>query len=320
MRRSGNRLWAWAPALLVAGAAVCALSLSRQVAVAGAESSPPTTQPAGGVKEDPNRAKLSRGWDLIRVANWVPALDILEQVAKDASDRQIRAQATYAVGYIWQHRGAGADRDKAAVHYRRITGEFSDTKMTPWAALALARMAAVPKQEPKKEQGRRKLREDARKTYREIIKTYRGHMVADESTVWLATTYLTQMEDDKATKAGAGVLLDYLKIRPDNYLAATMHYLLAKYYQDRAEYREAIEHLIASDAAGLPSEKTRAAVYFRVARIAERKLKDYALAAKWYHRIVTHARRDERFYVAKLAAERCRKLAAGLPAVKESDQ
>lgn len=306
MRRSSNRLWAWAKAVLAVGAVACTLGLSWSAAA------------AGGVKEvDPDRAKLSRGWGLIHVANWSPAIDVMEKLSRDASDRQVRAQAVYALGNIWQHRGNGADRDKAGGYYRRVMGEFSDTKMAPWAALALARMAAVPQQEPQDAQRRRRLRKDARRAYRRIIKTYPGHMVADESAVWLATTYLSRFGDDRALKTGAAVLLDYLGKRPDNYLAVSMHYLLARYYQDRAEYRETIRHLIASDAAGLTSERERATAYFRIGRIAERKLKDYSLAARWYYRIVTHARRDEKFYVAKLAAKRCRKLAAAKAAAKE---
>ena len=116
---------------------------------------------------------------------------------------------------------------------------------------------------------------------------------------------------------GIRLVTEHLAKHPDSFLAPAMHLQLGGVYQARGEYRKAIEHWIAADELDAKAGKNRAmdrsmqaGLYFRIAKVAEKRLQDYDLAAKWYDRIVNEIRRDNKFYVSKLSAERCRKLAA----------
>ena len=169
MERSLNRIWTWTLPVFMAGALVWALAMPWQVALASDADAGKSMQSSAGTKPAPDRAKLSKGWGLVRVSDWAAAIATFEQLAQGASDGQVRAQAVYALGSIWQHRGSGADRDKAAEYYGEVLDRYSDTKMAPWAALALARMAAVPAQEPQEEHDRRKLGDQPQRSNHGVV-------------------------------------------------------------------------------------------------------------------------------------------------------
>ena len=107
-----------------------------------------------------------------------------------------------------------------------------------------------------------------------------------------------------------------------------LHAQIGTLHKDREQWREAIARFAealkvdneyateeareaAMEARGVPVQEQRAGVCYMVAQIAEKKLHDYPLAIKYYEMIVKRIPRNKRYYVALLAARRCReKLAA----------
>jgi tetratricopeptide (TPR) repeat protein len=256
---------------------------------------------------DPYRALLDSGWQELRYANWPKAREILQQARDTCPRREDKAEAIFALANLWQVRQPGTDATLAQALYEQVVRDYADTPAAPWAHLTLARLADTPEYEKNRQVDR------ARGLYEIILKVYPEHPVADEAALRLAMTYLEKVGDRPAEDRGVYLLEKHLAARPTNYLASVMHYLLGDLAQRRLDWRRAVEQWIAADAkGGVTNLAERAALYNRIAHAAEHHLKDYALAAKWWERIVTDIQRDNRYYIAKLSAERCRKL-AGLP-------
>ena len=270
----------------------------------GAGPDAPAPAAADALAPDPMRALLDEGWQEMHFANWPKAQDLLEQARDKASRPANRAEALYALGNLWQIRQPGADAPLARRLYERIVGEFAETMVAPWAHLALARLADNPEYESDRDV------ELARKPYTEILRLYPDHPTADEAALRLAMTYLEKIGDAASEDTGKAILEKHLAARPKNYLAAPMHMQLGGLEQRRERYREAVAHWTAADEAGIPSLGDRANLYFLLGRVAENRLKDYPLAARWNEKLVTDVGRDNPYFVAKMAAERCRKRAA----------
>jgi len=320
----------------------CAVAVSCLVALAalpggaGSHASPKPavngapSPPAKPV--DPTDKLLATGWDQLGLVNYGAALKTFRQVMAAEGSREQKAAATFALGHLWQYRRPGADVEKARRRYEQVVSGYKGTPSARLGLMALARLADTPELERDRDVKR------AQTLYKKIIHEGPADFIADEAVLRLAMTYLEKRGERKAEDVGAKLLREHLSQRPDNFLAHAMHLTLGSLLQNRGQYRQAVEQLIAADRAderaamkeltpeqsSAPPAKlaghltqvrvmargARASLYFRIAKIAEKHLKDYALAARWYERIVREIRRDNRFYVSKVAAERCRKLAA----------
>jgi tetratricopeptide (TPR) repeat protein len=193
--------------------------------------------------------------------------------------------------------------------------------------MALARQADTPDLEKDRDPKR------ARELYERLLRDWPEHILTDEAVLRLALLSIQEAyipdtavwgdmwiarfplaERDRLETEAARRLEEHLKKRPGGILAAPMHVTLGNLYERRGRWQEAVNAWIAADAAGIPGLGDRATLYHRIARVAELKLGQYDVAARWYERIVTDIRRDARYYVALLAAERCRAKAPSAPA------
>jgi tetratricopeptide (TPR) repeat protein len=113
-------------------------------------------------------------------------------------------------------------------------------------------------------------------------------------------------EDDQ--RAGQALLEQWLQRRPDNVLASTMHRLLASRHLEAGDYAAAVRELQAALAKGVTSARTISGILWQIARLAERELKDYALAEQYYEKFVEVSRRNVLYYRARLSLDRVRQL------------
>ena len=280
----------------------------------GAEASPakrtsPGTQATAAA--DPVVKLLAAGWNELDLVDYRKAQKTFEQALARRPTVAQKAEALFALGHLWQYRQPGGDLGKAKRLYEQVASELADTPAGPLATLALARLADTPPYE------KDRLREQARRLYRAIIDRYSDHFVAEEAVLRLAMTYLEELGNAEVEDVGAKLLTDFLARKPESFLAPVMRWELGNLHFNRTEYRRAVREWIAADTldAKAPegramSTVARAGLYFRIAKVSEKHLKDYATAAKWYEKIVTDVRRENRYYIAKVSAERCRKLAA----------
>jgi tetratricopeptide (TPR) repeat protein len=289
---------------------------------AGSSSRPSAKPPPAAT--DPVARLLDEGWRQLGMVNYAKAQRIFEDVQKRKPSRAQQAEALFALGHLWQYRRPGADVSEARKLYRRVADQLKDTPAAPLALLALARLADAPEYEKDRDRDR------ARALYRRAAATYPGHFTAHEAVLRLTMTYLEEVGSRQAEDEGAAILSKHLAEHPRNLLAPIMHGQLADLHQRRKEYAKAVEHWVTSDEiderAGAAASKAvgrgrrtdeframsrqaRATLYYKIAKVSEKYLKDYATAAVWYRRIVDDIRHDNKYYAAKIAAERCRKLA-----------
>jgi len=261
--------------LAILTACASAGGADKPAAAASAPSSQPTAQPKPPA--DPHAKLLAQGWRDLEMVSYSKAQESFEMLLDRKPTRSQRAEALFALGHLWQYRRPGADVGEANKLYRQVATEFKDTPAAPLALLALGRLADAPEYEKDRK------RAQARKLYQQVIATYPGHFAADEAVLRLAMTYLEEVGREKVEDTGAAMLTDYLAKKPDNLVAPVMHLQLGGLHQRRKEYPEAVRHWIASDEA------------------------DEKAAAK----IVDDIRHDNKYYISKISAERCRKLAAG---------
>jgi len=288
---------AGSPAGPAKGRALAAVEPAPGPASAAAEPANDPPPPA-----DPDRTLVDRGWQELRYANWPRALELLEQARTRCAKRENQAEARFALGTLWQIRQPGGDARRAEALYDEVARRYADTPAAPWAHLALARLADTPEYESRRDIER------ARRLYQEIVRAFPRHPAADEAALRIAMTYLDQVGDRAAEDIGADLLRRYVADFPDNYLVHVMHLVLGDLAQRREDYRAAVDHWVRADP-GVRGTADRAALYYKIGTVAERHLKDYALAARWYERVVTDVQRENRYYVSKVAAERCRRLA-----------
>ncbi len=307
------------------GVAVAAIALGLAV-------SPALANDANAPAPDPADQRLSEAWRHLELVNYPAAEKAFQAVLSGEADRARQAEAHFGLGHLSQYRRPGEDIAFARKKYQLVAETFADTPSAPLAWMALARLADAPEYEKQRD------RDKARELYRKIVDDYADSQTAHEARLRLAMTYFEDPTDPNAQTRGISLLTHHLDKHPRNYVAIAMHTQLALVHQVRGEYAESVEHWIAADdvdeqaaRAELSAEdrklggrrllsriaqhrvmdsSARATQYYRIAQLAEKRLKDYELAVKYYERIVYEIVRDNKYFVAKLAAERCRKLSA----------
>ena len=302
-------------AAVLAALAGAALVSSWCVGGAGVRSG---TSP-GKASADRAAACLAEAWHHLEMVNYARAGELFGTALAGPCSRVQPAEGMLGLGQLKQFRQPEADIAEAGRLYEAVARDFAETPAAPLAVMNLARLADAPAVEKDRD------RQKARRLYRQVMERYPSHFVADEAALRLGQTYLENVGDRAAEDEGAKVLQDWLAARGDNFLAAAMHLQLAALYERRGQYRRAVEHWTAADAADADAPVGRAigraalaSLYLQVARVLEMRLKDYAEAARWYERIVVEIERDPKYHVAKLAADRCRRLAS-VPAGGEPD-
>jgi len=155
----------------------------------------------------------------------------------------------------------------------------------------------------------------------ELIDRFPDSPEADEAVVQLADSLFRPQLDKEAEtgyrlaspafiRRGKDLLSKRLESHPDNPLAAVMRMMLAAQLIEEQSYAEAVSHLRAALDFGIESARTRSTVTWQIARIAEKKLHDYALAEQYYAYYVENFRRSQLYYRALLSRDRMRKLLA----------
>jgi len=153
----------------------------------------------------------------------------------------------------------------------------------------------------------------------QLIKDFPDSLEANEAALHLADSYCDPTWDeaqasgfalpsDEQMQRGIQVLQDRLESHPDNPLAGSMHVMIADQYIQLKEFPKAVDHLLMADKEGVEGVLTRVILLWRVARIAEKELKDYELAEQYYERYVDEFPRYVLIYRVMKSLERVRAL------------
>lgn len=253
---------------------------------------------------------LEEGWRAYGTGDFDFALGLFSRVERNSSatDRELlSARLGLATTH---HLSTDPDLSRAEEYYSQLEASRAD-----WARrLGLLGRGLVVLDRGSTEEGR------------QILEELRGEFPdspeAHEATIHLAEAYFSPtgtadlpgghvVPGEESVTRGIDVLEYWLTNRPDNPLAATMHMMLADKYTDRSEFRKAVDHLQLALEKGIVSARTRSALTWQVARVAERQLEDYELAESYYQRFVETSRRHVLYYRARQSLERVQRRLAG---------
>lgn len=183
--------------------------------------------------------------------------------------------------------------------YRVLLEQTPDSRYAPRATMNLGRLAELIDT-----YGDRSDLDAARRWYSTVIERWSNQPIAGEATLRLAGTHLQTFEDEGVTRA-ITLLERWLEAHPHDPLAAGMwQYLGDAYCYPRADYVRSFECYERADAIGLLETGREGPVYWRMAVLADRFLKDRERAVTYYTRIIEKTPASGKAYEAQLALTR----------------
>ncbi len=171
----------------------------------------------------------------------------------------------------------------------------------------------------------------ARQYYKQVAEKWDGQPIAGEATLRLAESYMqTYTEDDAIT--GVAFLEKYLDRHPDDPLKSAMwQYLGDSYFSPLSQvtendaqrlvyYRKSVTAYQQAAKIGWMQKGRQGAIYWCVAKMADRYLNDAPLAAEYYAKIIIETPNSGKAYEAQLAIQRLNRehpeLKAPVPPIK----
>ena len=200
-----------------------------------------------------------------------------------------------------------ANIQRARRLYKQLIEKCPDSKYAPRATMNLGRIAELS--DFNKDKPDLKL---ARQWYQKVLDRRPNGPLAGEAALRVAGTYI-QTYDDKQVRQGVAVLRKFLARRPKDPLASAMwQYLGYTYLFPLKQYDQSLACYEKADALGLIGKGREGIVYWRMAVLADRFLKDRTRAVKYYTKIITRVPASGKGYEAQLALKR---LGAPMPSL-----
>lgn len=211
------------------------------------------------------------------------------------------AQALFGRGLCAQHlQPAGPALIAEAVDaFRQVAEQAPGSRFAARATLNLGRIAELVDFVDDRPD-----LEEARRRYQAVIERWGAEEIAGEAALRLAAAWIqTYREDDIAT--GLAGLERWVAEHPaDPWRGAQLQYLGDVHFGIRKDHARALDRYEAADAAGIADRNGKGALWWRMAQLAERELKDPRRAIRWYTRVVTDAPTSGKGWEAQQALRR----------------
>lgn len=222
--------------------------------------------------------ELGQAWQAYGRSNLEQAEPLFRQVAEAPhAVAGERCEALFGLAWCHAFRRPLPDTPGAIELFTRITEEFADDPLAPWALIELGNLR-VKKGQSGQEAGR--------KFYRQVLVQHADSPAVHEATLRLANALLYELTEPQMQE-GAALLERHLQQHPNNPLAVVMHFRLDYYYGDiRLDYTACLPHAIKVAELKLSDPFRWSRQYWHVAEILRLRLGRPAEAARWYRRIV----------------------------------
>ena len=241
-------------------------------------------QPAGHYSEAKHE-----GWRHFHGGRSDLALAVLEGVLESIDgDPADRVQALYGRGLSHKFRRPVASPDTARESFLRITKEFPESSVAPWALLELGILARTKWADLDHEGGGGE-NDEARRYFRLIFDEHPQILAIHEAAVRLASSRFSQIQPDLSMR-GVEILEEHLRRFLDNPLASTMNYRLAFWYLSVAQdYPKGALHLVTQGEMNLSNQFGWGQNYWQVAQFLRFGLKKPEEAILWYEKVIAEA-------------------------------
>jgi len=201
--------------------------------------------------------------------------------------------------------------ERAGELYRLLLEKTPDSRYAPRAAMNLGRIEELIDY-----YGDRPDLGAARKWYQEVVERWADRSIAGEATLRIAGTHVQTFEGEEVAK-GIALLEAWLAEHPDDELASGMwQYLGDTYFFPLAGYERSLACYEEADRIGLLETGREGPIYWRMAVLADRFLKDRERAVIYYTRIIERTPTSGKAYEAQLALAR---LGAPVPEIRISE-
>ena len=247
----------------------------------------------------PPAQALAKAWEEFEFYNYAATERLVRPLVDGRTTGEPHAEALFALANSFEHRQPRTESNlkQACAYYRNLIEAHANSPLVPWARLAQARIVDLGV-----ESGRSA--DAARRLYEAVIEHHPGHEAAEEATLRLAQTLMNDPDPDQKTR-GIQTLTRWLAAHPKSRLASSMHQVVGHAYLfGPQDYRRAVDHYVAAAELGIHNHSQVGNVYYRIAYLAQHKLRDYALARAYYRKLIDEVFRDRRAYRARVAIRR----------------
>ena len=271
--------------------------------------------------------KLRKAVEEIRTFSYKQAYELFSQAMDQAKTGSPQwQQAAYGRAVCAQQISppTKAKMAEAEALYHQLIQASPDSKFAPRAMLNLGRIAELS------DYYRDRINlPAARDWYQKVADRWPDKPIAGEAILRVAATYVQSYQEQQVRK-GVKVLADWLEKHPKDPLASAMwqymgdayFYPLADYDARRAaagsgqsrpadanahkrdSYAKALDCYEQADRIGLMEKGREGLVYWRMAVLADRYLKDRKRAIKYYRKIIVAAPTSGKAYEAQLAMKK----------------
>ncbi len=209
--------------------------------------------------------------------------------------------ALYGLASVWNLRGSGPDPVRAERLYREAIAESPKSDVAAWSLLALARMKQIVAT------GEEPDYPAIRKAFGDVIAAFPGHPAAEEAFIHQQATLVATLSPSD-TAVALKALTEFLKSSPAPKFASPAWGLIAECHRTlgdpAARLRAEIESVRVKEIDPLSPYSDNAAVYWRIASIAEFEAGDFRTARQFYAKLIEEFPTDQRKFGAQKAIVR----------------
>jgi outer membrane protein assembly factor BamD (BamD/ComL family) len=257
---------------------------------------------AGGPSD---KELLQQAWEDMRLGRWNVAEEELARLEASAA-QDVAAEALYAEGMLWMHRKPGASPPRAREAFAEVSRRFPSHPLAAWADLAIARIPDLDVLRPNPV--------EAAKLCLGVMQRHPGSPAAGEAAIHRALD-LSSAGNAADARAAVDELERWWAAHPHPSLACATEATLGRLWRfPLDDPRRSVEHLRRALDLGPASAAQRQGICWSIARMAEERLGDRALAAEYYARFVKEFPRHQNVHTALQALKRL-----GAPAPKVED-
>lgn len=199
---------------------------------------------------------------------------------------------------------SGADGlDEAAKLYRRLAEPALNSRFAARSLMNLGRISELKDYDADVVD-----LNSARQRYAEVVERFPNDPIASEATLRLAGAHVQTFEKDQLAR-GIDILKRWLAAHPSDPLSSAMWQYVGDAYFFLKDYRPSLDAYVKCDQIGWTDVGNQGPIYWRMAIVADRYLKDSKTAAVYYTKIIVETPYSGKAYESQLALK-----AMGLPA------
>ena len=262
------------------------------------------------VEIDDSGAKIAEAWSEFRMGEYRKAIEIFSSVAQHPeTSKKHRLAALYGLACSHWQKLPDADKPRAIRIFNQIIEESPDSEYAAWSGLALIRIDHIVPAGEKPDYPALRAR------YLALFQKFPKFTAGHEGFIYMAATYVASMQNEDELRKGLEILEDFIQKHPDSPFISSAWSLKAKACELLGRPVEMMDAMIkALETIELDPTNPRmddAGRFWSIAVAAEFEAGDFAVAKKYYQRLLDDYPTERRRFAAIVALQRIQELEQG---------